>query len=341
MSATIKDVAEAAGVSITTVSHVLNGKGRTGEKTRAAVLAAVERVGYRADPVARSLRTGKTGVLGIVFRPSDAIRGSMSGTEYHIRLAGAAAAAALSRGLGLLHIPELKEGALSALPMDGCIVVAPHRSDPVATLLRQREVPFVFADPEPDDPTFEWSVRRDDYNGVRSLLDHLRGNGAGSISFFCGRDENSWLVEARRACSDWATETGISVRTVLVDEVGGAEAARQAARTELTSPQRPDAIIAATSRFAAGVALTAEDLAIPIPGELMLSTLSDSEIARSHPVPVTALDLHGAAMGREAVALLVRRLEGERLDVPVVIEPTLRERASTARPNSGHALDLE
>lgn len=85
---TIADVARVSGVSTSTVSQILNSKGRASAATRASVLAAVKETGYGGNPAARTLRTGKTSVLGIVFRPPDAITGSLKGTEFHVQLAG-------------------------------------------------------------------------------------------------------------------------------------------------------------------------------------------------------------------------------------------------------------
>lgn len=331
MAATIKDVAEAAGVSITTVSHVLNNKGRTSERVRQAVLNAVSKVGYKADPIARSMRTGKTSILGIVFRPSDAVSGSLAGTEYHIKLAGSAAAAALSQGYGLLHFPDLKEGSLPPFPMDGCLIVAPHKNDPIVAFLEERGIPFVLADPDPGRPGLPLCVKRDDFGGMRQLLDHLADAGAERVAFFCGRDENSWLSEAARAYDEWNAEHGRKAFRHMLAETGGPANAYDLALTELTGPGRPDALITATSRFAQGVVQAIDELGLSMPEDIMLSTLSDSEIARGNRVPVTALNLHGELMGRKAIELLIDHLNGDSTSKTKNVDATLLVRKSTVR----------
>ncbi|MDQ8730865.1 LacI family DNA-binding transcriptional regulator [Bradyrhizobium sp. LHD-71] len=329
---TIRDVAETAGVSITTVSHVLNGKGRASEATKRIVLEAAERVGYNADPIARSLRTGQTRVIGIVFRPSDAISGSMHGTEYHIRLAGSAATAALSQGYGLLHLPRLEERDNPVFPMDGCIVVAPHRNDPAVTSLIRQRTPYVLADADPGRPELEWCLRRDDYGGMQGLLDHMADHGAQQIAFYSGTDENMWLIEAARGYRDWCEKRQLKPRLARLPESAGPDRAHDQALADLSlTSDKPDAIVAATSRFAYGVGEAARKLGLEIPGDLMVAALSDSDIARDYPVPITALDLHGETVGRESVQMLMTRLANDSLEVRQPILPTLRIRQSTNR----------
>ncbi|HWK68264.1 MAG TPA: LacI family DNA-binding transcriptional regulator [Rhizobiaceae bacterium] len=329
---TIRDVAKSAGVSITTVSHVLNGKGRSSDETRRLVLEAAQRVGYNADPIARSLRTGETRVIGLVFRPTDAISGSMHGTEYHIRLAGGAATAALSRGYGLLHLPRLEEGDHPFFPMDGCIVVAPHRNDIVVTSLIRQRTPYVLADPDPGRPELDWCLKRDDYGGMRALLDHMAGNGARRIAFYSGSDDNMWLLEAARSYRDWCGERQMEPRLVHLPEGTGPDKAHEQALADLSAAgEVPDAIIAATSRFAFGVGEAAAKLRLEIPRDLMVATLSDSDIARDYPVPMTALDLHGEIVGRQSVQLLMKQLAAEPAEPGQPILPTLRARESTQR----------
>lgn len=329
----IRDVAEAAGVSITTVSHVLNEKGRASEETKKLVLEAVERVGYRPDPAARSLRTGDTGVLGIVFRPSDAISGSMNGTEFHIRVAGGAATAAISHGYGLLHMPSPLTTARRTFPIDGCIVVSPTKQDPVLTDLLRRKIPVVTIDPEHDGNRASWYVGRDDTSGMQALLDHLKSTGARRLLFLSGKDRNNWLLESEASFMAWSLSNGIAATIEHVSETSGAEGARERAVAALQETQRPDAIVAATSRFAIGVVDAARSLDIAIPSGLRVAALSDSELARGHATPITALDLHGDRAGRDGVELLIALLQGKPVrHAPVT--PSLRIRASTSRQDT-------
>jgi DNA-binding LacI/PurR family transcriptional regulator len=99
---TIGDVARGAGVSPTTVSHALNGKGAVRPATRARVLRTAKRLGYLPNSAARNLRSGRTMTLGLMFP-----REEFSGVEYYLELASAAAQAAFARDYGVLLIPPM------------------------------------------------------------------------------------------------------------------------------------------------------------------------------------------------------------------------------------------
>src|SRR2546429_6681819 len=108
---TIHDVAKAAGVSVTTVSHALNGKGRVDPNTRARVAQVVHRLGYRANRHARGLRMGRSGSLGLLLPVSgDARSDETLRLDFYMRLAGAAPPMAFSRAPALNLLPPLFPG---------------------------------------------------------------------------------------------------------------------------------------------------------------------------------------------------------------------------------------
>ena len=102
---TIRDVAQSLGVSTTTVSDALNGRGRLPEATRERVREVAEALGYSARNSARSLRTGRTGRIGLYSPALDEIIEGLAGTGYYVELALGAARAALARDLALVLLP--------------------------------------------------------------------------------------------------------------------------------------------------------------------------------------------------------------------------------------------
>ena len=333
--ATIRDVARAAGVSATTVSHVLNGKGTVAAATRERILRTAAELRYRANPVAQSLRGGRTGVIALAIRPLDAIGYTLQGVDYFVRLAGAAATAALDHGFGLMLVPDLTRRSVpAALNLDGGIVVDPFVGDPVLAELLDRGLPVVSTGRDPARPEHLWWTGTDDRAETRRVLDLFAERGARRIAFVAGTDDNAWNHDTIAAYLEWAEEHGQEPILEQVPEKHGEAAGGEVGGLLLSRPNPPDAIFANTGRHAASIARTAIDLGWDIPGQLLIAAGSDSEQTRFATPGITALDLAPEATGRLAIELLLERLGGEPGPVPPRTVPaTLHERGSTARPH--------
>ncbi|WP_405151523.1 LacI family transcriptional regulator [Sphaerisporangium sp. NBC_01403] len=333
--ATIRDVAREAGVSVTTVSHALNGKGTASEATRQRVLAVADRLAYRAHPMARGLRRGRTGVLALDMRPLDAIGSYLPvGVDYFVRFAGAAAVTALDHGLGLMLVPDMTRADLpqAAHGVDGYVVGDPLRDDPVLTRLLDAAVPVVTVGRDPGRPEFADWVGPDDAVETERVLDLLATRGAHDIALLAGTDDNAWNVDSERAYRAWARRRRMPARVLHVPEAAGEDGGRDAARRLLTGKRRrPDAVYCQTGRHAAGVLAEARRLGVEVPGDLLLAAGSDAQQTRLAQPAITALDLAPEETGRAAVELLIARLNGDATPGPVIVPAQLHVRASTAR----------
>jgi DNA-binding LacI/PurR family transcriptional regulator len=332
--ATIRDVAREAGVSVTTVSHALNGKGTASAVTRQHVLAVADRMAYRAHPMARGLRRGSTGVLGLDMRPLDAIGSYLpAGVDYFVRFAGAAAVTALDHGLGLMLVPDLTRSDIppSAHGVDGYVIGDPVRDDQVLTRLIDAGVPVVTVGRDPGRPAFVDWVGTDDAHETKRVLDLMRSRGAERVVLLAGTDDNAWNVDAERAYRAWARRHHLPVQVLRVPEAAGEDGGRDAARRLLDSRKaRPDAIYCQTGRHAAGVLAEAQRLGVAVPQDLLLAAGSDAQQTRLAVPGITALDLAPEETGKAAVQLLIARLNGEQSPGPVIVPAHLHERASTA-----------
>ena len=173
---TVRDVAAVAGVSPTTVSHALNGKGRVDSRTRRRVEDAATRIGYRANPVARNLRAGRTGMLSLVLPTigHDATTNEALALDYYMRLASAAAAAAFAHEYALLLPPPLRSGAdLRDLPIDGGILADPEMNDPRLSMFRALNLPVVTIERDLGDDDDAGASSSDNDANTRIVLDHL------------------------------------------------------------------------------------------------------------------------------------------------------------------------
>lgn len=329
---TIHDVAERAGVSISTVSHALSGRRTISPATKERILQAARGLGYGANPLARSLRTGSSGMIGLILRPRDAAHGSLSGTETFNRLAGAIATTVLDKKLGLVHVPDILDPSAPRVPMDGCIVAHPYGKDEVLSELLRRDVPVVTVEEDPDRPNFPWAVLLDHPTAVTTLLDRLHEQGARRVLLLTGTEDNAWNRRAAEAYHAWTHRHDAPHRHERLYEGEGVAGAKCLIEPILRGAERPDAVVAAASRFAAGIAAVAKELGLSVPEDLMLASLTDSEYTRGHTPPISAVDLVLEDLAAEAVDLLLRRLAGELAPGgPRLIQPALRWRASTAR----------
>lgn len=329
---TIREVAERAQVAISTVSHAFSGRRPISPATRERVLRAAAELGYDPNPSARSLRTGRSGIVGLVLRPRYAVSGTPDRAETFNRLVGAIATEMLRRGTGLIHVPDLHDPGVARMPMDGCIVAHPYGGDVVLTELIGRGVPVVTVEEDPDRPDLPWAVRLDYTGTVTALLDHLAEQGARSIVLFTGSEDNAWNRRSRETHLAWCARRGYEARVDVLSEGLAPTDAAATIGALLAGPRRPDAVIVATSDFAALVGRIAAARGLRVPEDLMIAALTDTEHSRSARPPITAMDLNHEGLAERAVELMLARLAGaDEPAEPAVVRPDLRLRASTRR----------
>lgn len=331
--ATIKDVAALAGVSVSTVSHVFSGGRPISAATSERVMHAARTLRYQAHPSAKSLRTAKADIIGLIVRPRDAIHGTLRGTETFQRLLGSIAAHALEQGKGLVHVPDVLDPSATRVSMDACIIAHPYFDDEVVRELRSRGVPIVMIDADPVHDDVPWSVNIDHETPTLEILDAMWREGRRRILFLSGREDNQWNRLSSLAYFDWCARTGVEPDHLVVYEGDGIEGAMAAAREFLDRPARPDAVLAAPSTFARGILHVADERGIAVPRELALAALTDSERTHSARPPITGLDLGMEEAGAEAVRLAIALANAEAPPAePVRVSPHIRWRESLPAP---------
>jgi DNA-binding LacI/PurR family transcriptional regulator len=335
---TVRDVAAVAGVSLTTVSHALNGKGRVDARTRARVLEAAKRIGYRANPTARSLRSGRTGILALVLPMigSDTHRNEALGLGFYIRLAGAAAAAAAARDHALLLPPPLRQIAdVRDLPVDGGIVVDPAANDPILALFDAIGLPVVTVERDPARPGADWFVASDNASNTRTVLDHLAANGARRIALLAPQTTAAWVSETRETYAAWTAGHGREPIVVSVPHERLEGSAYTSTLELLARPDRPDAVYAVSEPYATGALRAIRERGLRVPDDVLLVAGVDSHEASTGEPPITALDLHPDEQAAVAVELLVARVAGRPADAPRTVPGTLCVRRSSRRSPAG------
>jgi LacI family transcriptional regulator len=306
-SPTIVDVAREAGVSIKTVSRVLNHEPGVHESTRDQVLKVVEALRYRPKQSARSLAGGRSFLIGLLYYdPSAAFVGSVQqGATLRCRELG------YHLVVESLHndAPDLRQQIdrmVLALRPDGMILTPPLCDNPeVLAALRDSGTPCVLMSPERDLRGVP-SVRMDDVHAAEEITNLLISLGHRRIAFIKGPPDQSASAARYQGFLSALKAHGIEPDAELIQP--GAftfESGRDAAHQLLSRRQHPTAVFASNDDMALGVLAAAQRLGLAVPGELSVAGFDDSPAAALVWPPLTTVRQPVAEMARAAVEMLV------------------------------------
>lgn len=307
---TIADVAAAAGVSVATVSKVINDRYGVAEQTSARVREVIEQLGYTSSLVAQSLRSRRSNVIGVIasdIEPFNAelLKGAargLRGTGYDLIVFSDCGRYEDQAGWEQRSLARV-----SALT-DGSVLVTPSSVDVTSSR------PLVAVDHNVRSTSLP-TVDSDNLSGGATATEYLIGLGHRRIGFLAGRRdlESSRLRQQgyRRALET----AGIPFDENLV-RVGGyrAESAHTAARELLDRDDRPTAIFAANDNMAAGVLQVAHERGLTVPGDLSVVGFDDADLATILSPALTTVRQPLAELGRTGVNLLTRMLEKQRVE---------------------------
>lgn len=316
----IREVAEEAGVSITTVSHALNGKGRLNEETRRRVQAVAKRLGYRPNAIARNLAGGRTGLIGLAVAQTLEGQFAVSDFAYYAQLMSAATVEAFDHGYALVLASGAK-GGWSTIRLDGLIVVDPIHEDPLSTEFKERGIPVVTTGRVPGHEDGYW-VDNDHRAGTRSILDHLADRGAQRIALIASPPVTSYVIDAREAYEQWCEEHGQEAMVAVAGDGLTESSGFEATLELLRRASRPDAVYATLDRLALGALMAAQSEGLAVPGELQVAGCTDSDAGKMNHPSLTALALDPEQIGREAVVMVATLIEGTDPAQPHVNVPT-------------------
>jgi DNA-binding LacI/PurR family transcriptional regulator len=332
----IRDVAAAAGVSITTVSDALNGKGRLPDATRSHVRAVADRLGYRPSAAARTLRTGKSGLIGLTVTTYGEEPFTFTEFAYFAEMARAATSAALARGYALVILPATSRHSAfdiwSNVALDGTVVIDPSDHDPLVTELVRSGIPVVSdGRPAGNLPVTAW-VDNDHEAAVRGLLDHLAESGARRIGLLTGTSTDTYTRLSTSAYLDWCEHVGqepVVEAYPAHDPAAGAVAADRL----LARPDRPDAVYGLFDPNGTDLLAAARRYGLRVPEDLLLVCCSESAVYEGTEPPITTLSLKPGRIGNTVIQLLIDAIEGDAPGRPVeqVMPTDLIVRTSSRR----------
>ena len=301
---TLSDVAELAGVSVSTASQAYSHKRPVSKSTRARILDAASVLGYQ--PKHNGIPT-----VGLLVRPTEAIEDFPKGTTSFSSITGAVTLACLHAGYSVIAERTADAIIQSAPDLIGCIVLHPEYGDPELERLNSRGVPVVAFDADTGKTKFDWWIGINYRNSVFNLLRHMHSSGASRIACIVGQTDNTYRRSILWAYSAFAAETGQTRLIRLVDTSSGRLGAAETAAELFNTTKSPDGILASSSVFAAGVLDASESTpGRQVPGSLKVATVFDGPLAEYARTPITGLRIDMTHLGEQLVSLLKDRLAG-------------------------------
>ncbi|WLW58235.1 LacI family DNA-binding transcriptional regulator [Streptomyces sp. YU58] len=332
--ATITDVARMAGVSTSTVSHVINGTRPVRDETRIRVEEAVRTTGYRRDSLARALRRSRTDSIGLILTDvaEPAFAAMAHGVEREAMGAGLTVLLANSS-----EDAELEARALEVLAerrVDGLLIapVARSRRETITAVIEQG-TPVVLIDRLGGVKADQVGV--DNTAPMRELVLHMVSHGHRRIALAAGDTAVSTIAERRRGYLDALGEAGIDVDdTLIVTGSGRADDTRERMTSVLHRPQPPSAVVAAGTETAVGVLAAAKSLDLTVPEDLAFATFDGFPHTDLFRPGITAVAQPAHEIGATAMQLLLSRIDGSLTSRPrtIRLEPEITYRESCGCP---------
>ncbi|GAA4551659.1 LacI family DNA-binding transcriptional regulator [Pseudonocardia xishanensis] len=299
------DVARLAGVSIATVSHVLNGTRTVRPQTRDLVLDAVRAADYTPNTVAQALATARTTTIGLAL---PAISNPFLGELIH-----AIEAESARRGYTLLLVdphedPEYEHTVvrrLHARRVDGVLFAPSAEPGAALSFLTAQGIPTVLVDRLIDERMDQ--VGSENIEAVAGLVAHVAGAGHRRIALVAGQPGLQTTVERVAGYRLGLARAGLSDE-LLVDGRSAEEPARVAVHALLAREHPPTAVITANNSMTIGAMQALREAGVSVPGDMALACFDDFPWADLFAPRLTVVAQPFAEIGREAVRLLLRRM---------------------------------
>ncbi|WP_192813351.1 LacI family DNA-binding transcriptional regulator [Gallaecimonas xiamenensis] len=335
-TATINDVARLAGVSIKTVSRVINREPKVREETVAKVMEAARQLDYQPNQAARSLAGFKSFNIGYLYDNPNAY--------YVIDMQNGLLAACREHGYELLihpcdaftgHIVEELTATVKRARLAGVVLTPPLSELPeVLHTLKDLEIPFVriiSGSKAPDQ--LSPCVMVDDHGAALEVTRHLLEQGHQQLAFFCGDTIHHSTAERQSGFEEALRQFGLDpAQAAILPGRYAFDSGVANARQVLAQTPRPTAIVAANDEIAAGALFACRLEGVRVPEDIAIAGFEDSPFSRQTWPPLTTAQQPNSLIARRAAELLLASLRGDAKDNQLIFKPKLLKRDSTARP---------
>lgn len=343
---TIKHVAAEAGVSLQTVSRVINNEPNVRPAMKERVQSSIDRLGY-VPSIAAQRMSGSRSYLILAINDRDrtiAEWQARQGGDWVDQMLLGGMLKCAEHGYRMIfelvdthsdHVERELGAAIAALQPDGVILTPPHSENAMITgFLAKRKIPFARIGSSAPGPGIAMTMG--DQGSARAATTYLIELGHKRIGFIAGSEEYSLSERRIMAWQQTMADAGLAYENLMVRGDFSYDSGVVAANALLDLANRPTAIIASNDQMALAALDTANKRGLKVPEDLSLISFDNSPVARFTNPQLTAIDQPIAATFSKAVELLIINGTGPEPQQPVVTESSLIERGSTAPPG-GHA----
>jgi LacI family transcriptional regulator len=305
---TIIDVAREVGVSKSTISRVLNGSASVSPETEERVLAAMERLGYRTNQAARSLRTRKSALVGVLVPSLNEVYGRQAeGVDAVLRDAGVLTVISCF-GWSVQDCLQTMT-TLIGRGIDGLILALPDDRDPrIQRAVLESPVPLVILDREVPGAIYD-SVMTDQFPGMSAAVTHLSEVGRHRIGLIAMTPRTRPGRTALAAYSQSLGENGLEYRPDLIVQTDTFDGPSGAAAAEYLLSKDVDAILSATPMSAlAGVLHQLGDAGVSFPDDVSLIGFHENELSLAKHPRLSVINRSVGEIGEVAGQMMLRRL---------------------------------
>lgn len=340
-SVTIKHVAADAGVSLQTVSRVINNEANVRPEMKERVQASIDKLGYVPSIAAQRMSGSRSYIILALNDRERTIADwkAREGSDWVDQMLMGGMLKCAEYGYRLMfelvdthddNVQRELKASIAALQPDGVVLTPPHSDNPLITdLLQSLRIPFARIGSSANGGNI--SLTMGDNRMARKVTQYLIDRGHTRIGFIAGPDEYAVSGRRRLGWEEAMTAAGLSTEKLCVKGDFTFASGERAARKLLSGTGRPTAIIASNDQMAMATNDVAHAVGLRVPGDISIISFDNSPVVRFVQPPLTAVDQPIAATVSRAVELLIAANRGEPLPVmPVVIEGKLIERASVA-----------
>lgn len=311
--ANINDVARYANVSPTTVSHVLNGRGRVSERTRHRVLQAAAHLGYTASAHAQQLVTRRSRIIAVQMPELDSGGTGpalVPNSEYFLELINGAAAAADKARYAMIIVPAgVDVSAMRTFSVDGVIIVDPKGSEEFLQSSFAARCPVVTTgEPVIGAGEFEFVVDNDHRAATRAVLDHFREQGFTQPAIVVDSTSRSYIRDIVEAYNQWCADHAVRPTVVTLPDASPTRV-RKALKALRGGPTPADAAYASSEEFAIALLDAAQKSRLGVPDDIALASAVDSSTLRLTNPPISGMHLHPREIGAQAVATVTQLID--------------------------------